>query len=284
MARTVLLIGPGWLGAPTAAALAATGHRVHVLQRTPAAPPDGCSVIAGAVEQVAEDPAQLGALATPIDALVLAVAPSRHRGEDHAIYPATARATVRLAAQLGVRRLLQVSSTGVYNRHDGAFVREDTPLLPGDHRVQALQEAEQIIRGASDGTRDVCIVRPAGLYGPGRDPAGRFQSTTHPTPHQWCNFSWRDDVIGAIAHLLHRPRTAPVTIFNCTDNAPVQAGAIVEALTGHLPPPPPSTPSSTWRSHQRVSSDALIATGWRPRVPDIYAGLQRLGHGLPGRA
>lgn len=280
-ARTILIVGPGWLGAPTAATLAARGDQVWVLHRSPSAAPDGCTAIMGAVEHAAEDLQLLRALPSRIDALVLAVAPARARGESHAIYPVTAEGAVRLAERLGVERLLQVSSTGVYNRDDGAVVREDTPLLPGDLRVQALQGAEQIVCAAATATCAVCVVRPAGLYGPGRDPAPRFLQP-HGNPHLWCNFSWRDDVISAIDHLLRMPPAAQVTVYNCTDNVPTQAGAIVAALTGQPFDAASDAAHPSARSHQRICSDALIATGWRPTATSIFDGLRRLGHDLPG--
>jgi hypothetical protein len=60
----------------------------------------------------------------------------------------------------------------------------------------------------------------------------------------------------------------------------VQAGAITAALGGT----PSPDASATRRSNQRVSSAALLATGWRPMAPSIFDGLALLGHPLPGLA
>ena len=283
MSRTVLLVGPGWLGAPAARALAARGDRVLVVQRSSTPAPDGCVGVTAAIEELADQPALLRQLPERIDALVLAVAPSRARGDDYAMYPTTARGAAQLVARLGARQLLQISSTGVYNRHDGAVVQEEMALTPGDTRVQALQEAEQIVQAQAGRDCTVTTLRPAGLYGPGRDPAPRFLQP-HPAPGLWCNFSWRDDVVSAMLHVLDLPPTAHARVFNCTDHVPVRAGAIVHALTG-VPAPDGDQDEvpTVSRSNQRVSSAALIASGWSPAVPDVFSGLRRLGHALPGR-
>lgn len=281
MTRTVLVVGAGWLGAPAARALSDQGHHVWVLQRTDKPAPDGCIGVTADITTVADQPDALALLPAQVDILMLAVAPSRARGDDYAMYPATARGTVRLAERLGVTQLVQISSTGVYNRHDGEPVNETTPLIPGDPRVQALQDAERIVQAHAGQHCTVTTLRPAGLYGPGRDPASRFRQP-HPSPTLWCNFSWRDDVIAAMQHVLTLPASRQARVFNCTDNVPVQAGQIVHALTGTPPSHDEDATVTASRSHQRVSSTALLQSGWRPAVSDIFAGLRLLGHALPG--
>ena len=302
----IVLVGPGWLGAPLATSLAArlsaervapaglpdpvAGRgRVWTLRRTPGPPPAGCHGLVGDLAEPAGVPAVREALRTQgvhrVAQVIVAVAPSRARGDDYGIYPAVAAGARRLAAALGARQLLWISSTGVYGEHDGGVVTEATPLPDDrDARVDALLSAEAIILASeADGIQPV-VLRPAGLYGPGRDPAPRFRTGTG-SLDRWCNFSWRDDVIAAVEHLRDHPPVRPAT-FNCTDDTPIEAWRIVEALTGSRPDPGASGEGdgSGGRSNQRVSSAALKATGWAPAVPSIFDGLERLGHALPGRA
>lgn len=280
-----LLVGPGWLGATAAEHLAANGHAVWTLQRSAVAAPAGCVAVLGDISTAVNDAALRAMLPDAVDHVVVCVAPSSNRGDSYAIYPAAARGAVALAAVLGARSVVYVSSTGVYNRHDGSDVSESTPIVPTDARVQALYDAEQAVASAAGPERNAYVLRAAGLYGPGRDPARRFAAAAV-SPETWCNFSWRDDVVGAIAHLLAQPVTGEARTFNCTDGYPVQAGRITLALTGVAPnatgEPSDGGRVSAGRSSQRIRIDALLATGWLPQVPTVFDGLQRLRHALPG--
>lgn len=288
-AGDILLVGPGWLGAPTAEALARTfpGGRVWVASRGERPAPTGCRALQADVTLGTRDPAFLASLAAPLRAIVVCVAPSSARGDSYAVYPAAARGAAALAEALDARSVVYVSSTGIYDRHDGSTVDERALIAPTTERVQALFDAELTMLATASATRSAIVLRAAGLYGPGRDPGTRFANGAT-AADTWCNFSWRDDVTSAIAHVLDLAPTGKGVIFNCTDDHPVQAGDITMALTG-APPRTPADPASdgairSGRSNQRIRSTALLATGWHPAVPTIYDGLRRLGHALPGRA
>jgi nucleoside-diphosphate-sugar epimerase len=294
MGTDTLLVGPGWLGAAAAHRLAAeatTHHgRVFCLSRTARPAPAGCLAVAGDIMRGANDTSLLNALPAHVARLVVCVAPSSARGDSYAIYPAAARGAAALAEALGVVSLVYVSSTGIYDRQDGSEVDERTIIAPGNERVQALMDAELAVLASATPGRAVTVLRAAGLYGPGRDPGPRFASGAT-APDTWCNFSWRDDVVVAITHTLALPATGKGVVFNCTDNTPVQAGLITQALTGRVATGATPTLDSAMtptgavragRSNQRISSAALLATGWTPTMPDIFAGLRALGHALPG--
>jgi nucleoside-diphosphate-sugar epimerase len=291
----VLVVGPGWLGRPLAERFAGAGHAVFTLQRsapTQGAPHVGITALTGDIA-TASDPAALAALRATlparIDHLVICIAPSRTRGDDYALYPRAAAGAAALAQAMGNRSVLYVSSTGVYDRHDGSEVTEQSPITPRDARVQALYDAEQrIATVADDRDATVHIVRAAGLYGPQRDPAARLADPAFAAGDVWCNFSWRDDVIAAITHLLATDRAPGVRVFNCADGAPLRASAIAATVTGRRvdagPPPAPdhgAAPVRSGRSNQRINVDALLATGWRPVAPTVYDGLRLLGHQVP---
>jgi nucleoside-diphosphate-sugar epimerase len=255
------------------------------MQRSAGDAPRGCTAVTGDITSAATDSALRAALPPRLDHVVICVAPSTARGDSYAIYPAAARGAAALAVALGVSHVVYVSSTGIYDRRDGSEVTESTPIQPTNPRVQALHEAEQAISDAASHGISVDIVRAAGLYGPGRDPAARFAGGAVP-PETWCNFSWRDDVADAIRHLLAQPNTGTVRVFNCTDGAPFQAEAITRALTGASPTHHAAKGDGgrvvAGRSSQRIRVDALRATGWEPAVPTVFEGLRRLGHALPG--
>ncbi|HEY0928939.1 MAG TPA: NAD-dependent epimerase/dehydratase family protein [Gemmatimonas sp.] len=303
MTRTVLL-GPGWLGAPTAQHLAAMGHQTWVVGRqsrparfdtvtSDAASIPPIVVTADLLSESGSD-ALRHDLPAAADHLVVCVAPATARGEDYAVYPRLAAASARLANQLGVRSVVYVSSTGIYDRTDGSLVDEYSPIVAESPRVRALLDAEEAIASAGSARCAVHVLRVAGLYGPGRDPSARFRSPPHaPTAlsgrpadsdtlpnEEWCNFAWRDDVIAAIAHLLALTTHDAVHVFNCADGHPVRANEITAALPP-LPHDAPQPSPRRARSNQRISVNALRATGWIPAVPTIFHGLQLLGHPVP---
>lgn len=287
----VLVVGPGWLGAPAATALAASGRfaRVWTVSRSAQSAPAGCLALQADIRRGPDDDAIAAHVSAPLAAIVVCVAPSRERGDSYAIYPEAARGVAALAQRLGASAVVYVSSTGVYDRQDGNLVDERTLIAPSSERVHALFDAELTVLATASSARRAIVLRAAGLYGPGRDPGPRFASGST-AADTWCNFSWRDDVVSAIGHVLDRPAVGHGEIFNCTDNHPVRAGEITRALTGALPDAPTGTATATdapvraGRSNQRISSAALIATGWTPSVPTIFDGLRRLGHALPGLA
>ena len=298
---TVLLVGPGWLGKVTAVRLAARGATVATLQRSvPVSTSPDVVALTGDIADAARGPEQLAtlvavvraALPARIDHLVVCIAPSRARGDDYGVYPQAAAGAAALANALHIRSVLYVSSTGVYDRQDGSEVTEQSAITPHDARVQALYDAEQrIATVAHHADATVHIVRAAGLYGPARDPMARFVDPAFVAGDVWCNFSWRDDVISAIAHLLRHDRALGVRIFNCTDGTPLRATAIASTLTGRVVHRPEeraaidrSAPVRSGRSNQRVNIDALLATGWRPAAPTVYDGLRLLGHQVPHAA
>ncbi len=297
----VLLVGPGWLGQVVASTFAALGATVAVLQRTARASSGDMRALTGDIASAALGPAPLAALQSivqhalpaPIDHLVVCIAPSRARGDDYSLYPQAAAGAAALARALHIRSVLYVSSTGVYDRHDGSEVTEQSLIEPHGARVQALYDAEQRIAAvADDPAATVHIVRAAGLYGPQRDPAARLVDPAFAVGDVWCNFSWRDDVVSAITHLLLYDRAAGVRVFNCADGTPLRSSVIASTLTGR--PVDGSTDGSagravidraasarSGRSNQRINVDALLATGWRPIAPTVYDGLRLLGHQVP---
>ena len=73
-------------------------------------------------------------------------------------------------------RLVYLSTTGVYGDHGGARVDESTPPSPGTERAARRLAAEAAIREWAD-SRCVswCVLRVAGIYGPGRLPIDRLR-------------------------------------------------------------------------------------------------------------
>lgn len=297
----MLVVGPGWLGSALLDVVRAAGEEAWGMRRSAPVRGDAASgelygdvtAWSGDADDAVGQPALPEGCPSSVDVVVLCVSPSRSRGDTHeSTYPAAARGAVRLASLLGARTLLYVSSTGVYARDDGAIVTESTPVARTDDRLRALADAEDSIwQAEASHPFGRIVLRVAGLYGPARDPAARFSdaSSTANGGDSWTNFAWRDDVVSAIRHLAALPvHHRGMHCYNCADGTPVLAGDIVRALGSGVDaasrvqsaaPAAARTPRTPrLRSNQRVSVDRLLATGWTPSVPDVFRGLELLGH------
>jgi nucleoside-diphosphate-sugar epimerase len=73
-------------------------------------------------------------------------------------------------------RLIYLSTTGVYGDQAGAMVDEDTPPAPRTERAQRRVAAEIALRSWAQARRvSWCVLRVAGIYGPGRLPLDRLR-------------------------------------------------------------------------------------------------------------
>src|ERR1700690_1303456 len=75
-----------------------------------------------------------------------------------------------------VKRMIYLSTTGVYGDRGGETVDEDTPPAPGSARAIRRLAAEASVRNWAD-QRGIswCILRIGGIYGPGRLPIERLR-------------------------------------------------------------------------------------------------------------
>ncbi len=100
------------------------------------------------------------------------------------------------------RRLLFVSSTGVYAQRDGEWIDEDSPTEPTGFTGQVMLEAEQLALGCG---LPVTCVRMGGLYDPSRpwlQNQVRAGLRVERDPPQYSNRIHRDDAAALLAFLL----------------------------------------------------------------------------------
>ena len=118
------------------------------------------------------------------------------------------------AAEVGVERFVHISSAGVYGRfRPGRPLREEDPLQPETAYERSKAEAEHAVeRACTAGQVPLAILRPAGVYGPGRPATEDFIRQVHrrrlwihgPRP-AIVHPTFVDDVVHAIQRLLERP-------------------------------------------------------------------------------
>lgn len=151
----VLILGCGRTGAAAGALLAARGHEVLGVRRSPAADPAPVPVVAGDLA----DPALHDRVGGRWDAVLLAATPGLRRGRDNRLREGAALVVRRMPHA----RLVCTGTTAVYADAGGADVDEDAALGP-DPASQALLGIE---RAALVAPRAL-VLRVGAIVGPGR--------------------------------------------------------------------------------------------------------------------
>jgi hypothetical protein len=187
------------------------------------------------------------------------------------------------------RRLVFISSTAVYGERDGGTVDEATTPDPANFRGEILLEAERVAR-RRDG--ETVIVRPSGIYGPGRDrllrraAQGRLEGGD-----RWTNRIHRDDLAEAIRHALGLATPSP--LYLASDLEPARLREVLEWLAAALDVPWESaqagqdgTPSAPEIPGKRCVPRRLLDEGfafafptWREGYRSVIGSTSRSGTG-----
>jgi nucleoside-diphosphate-sugar epimerase len=159
-----------------------------------------------------------------------------------------------------VRRLVMVSSTGVYaSRQQDAD--ETDPHPPETENGKGLVAMESMLL---DGLKaSVAVVRMAGLFGPGRNP-GRFLSGRQASGNgeEPVNMIHLEDAIGVIQELIEQPELTG--IYNaCAGEHPTRSEFYRRAseLSGRTPPVLDAAEPRPWK--RIISEKIRAATGYR---------------------
>jgi nucleoside-diphosphate-sugar epimerase len=276
-----LVAGCGDLGTEVGLRLAAAGHEVVGVRRSPERLP---ATIVGVHGDLASG--RIADLPADTDVVVYAAAPgARTEAAYRGTYVAGPGHVLDALARAGARprRFVLVSSTAVYGTNDGSWVDEDTPAEPRTWSGQLLLDAEVAVR---DRAPSPTVVRLSGIYGPGRTrliDQVREGRAVVPDPPVHSNRIHRDDAAAAIVHLL-LDVAEPAACYLGSDRAPVDRGEVVRWLASQLgAAPPPSGPDQRSRGgDKRCRSDRLVDTGFRfafPTYREGYAAVLR-GEGI----
>ena len=172
MTGPVLIIGCGDIGMRVATDCVARGDSVNALVRSAASIPvlqaAGVATIHGdldAAATLAQLPAQ--------HALLYYFAPPPEQGNTD---PRMQRLLHAITPSALPRKIIYISTSGVYGDRQGGWVDEDTPHQPQTARAQARLDAEtQLQRWGKAQAVPVVILRVGGIYGPGRLPLERLR-------------------------------------------------------------------------------------------------------------
>lgn len=187
-----------------------------------------------------------------------------------------------------LRRVIYLSTVGVYGDHGGAWVDETSPLRPVSQRSRQRVAAEESWQAfAATRNLDLGIFRLSGIYGPGRSAIDNLRAGTARRivkPGQVFNRIHVGDIGGAIAHALMRG--GPPGVFNLTDDEPCPPQEVVEYAARLLGvEPPPEIPfeladlspmgRSFYGENKRVSNAKIRSDlSYRFRYPTYREGLK----------
>jgi nucleoside-diphosphate-sugar epimerase len=270
------------VGCALAERLAAEGHTVWGLRRSPGGLPVGVQPL---VADLA-DPSTLAGLPPALDHVVYAAAPGGGSEERYrTIYVDGIRNVLAALESQGQqpRRVLLTSTTGVYGQRAGEWVDEESPAEPDTYTGLQPLHGEQLLLG---GPFPATVLRLGGIYGPGRTRlieevrAGRAACV----PGLWSNRIHRDDCAGALRHLMLLERAEP--LYLGVDREPVELCEIQRWLAARLgvaapavnegADPSTSTPGRRRRSNKRCSSGRLAGSGYRFLFPTFREGYASL--------
>jgi nucleoside-diphosphate-sugar epimerase len=137
----------------------------------------------------------------------------------------------------GRRKVVYLSTIGVYGDHGGAWVDESTPPLATFERTRQRLAAEQAWTDTMHS--EVAILRLAGIYGPGRNALVTLRAGTARRiikPGQVFNRIHADDIASAIMAAIHHGSSG---IFNVCDDEPAPPQDVIAyaaKLMGVAPP------------------------------------------------
>ena len=220
--KSISIIGCGWLGLSLGRFLVERGYRVKgsttreeklpVLQ---AAGIEPFEIQAG--EKLTGD--QLDAFFQS-DIVILNIPPGRRRPNVETFHPKQVKAVVSKAMEQDVKKLLFISSTGIYGNTGKVMTEADEPQ-PSSASGRALQTVETYLK--SQAQLQVTILRLSGLVGGDRK-AGRFLAGKKDVANGGApvNLIHRDDCISVIYQIIEQGKWGEV--FNLSaDKHPSRA-------------------------------------------------------------
>lgn len=283
--RDVLIVGCGDIGRRVAALEQAEGHDVAGSARSARAEALLRELGILPMRMDLDDPTTLSSLDLRDQVLYYFVPP-----------PASGEGDPRLSALLAAinpphypKKLVYISTSGVYGDCQGAWIDETHPLKPKSERARRRVAAEELLQawGRATGAPFV-ILRVPGIYGPGRLPAERLRAGTPvvcETESPYSNRIHADDLAAVCVAAARYGRSGEA--YNVSDGHPTTMTDYffrVADILGLKRPPTisleearrvlsPSMLSFLEESKRLDNRKMLVELQVRLRYPDLQTGL-----------
>ncbi len=166
------------------------------------------------------------------------------------------------------RRMVYISTSGVYGNCNGERVVESRPLAAQSARAQRRVDAErQLRRFAAGHGIQLSILRVPGIYAPDRLPLERIKKATPAVcaaEDSYTNHIHAQDLARIVWHTLFRGR--PNRIYHAVDGSAKKMGDYFDLVADHFGLP--RCPRISRAEAQRVLSPALLSFLNESRILD----------------
>ena len=275
MSKTLMIAGCGDVGSRLGQQLSAVGWKVYGLRRTVAQLPAGIVPVAGDLQL---DTCPAAWPSESLDYLVYCAAATQHDEDGYrAAYVDGLRRVLGWLAQHGQqpKRVLFVSSSGVYGQQQGEWVDETSSADAQGYSGRIMLQAEQL---ALTSGLPASVVRLTGIYGPGREwLLGQVRQgyRVAAEPPLYGNRIHADDAAGLLAYLLQADARG-VALDDCyigVDDEPAPLYEVVAWLREQLGVSHWAAESTVRRAGSKRCSNARAkALGWTPRYASYREG------------
>lgn len=208
------------------------------------------------------------------------------RAAFHAANVVASENVARACARNGVRRLVHISTPGIY--HDGRphhGIREDDPLPARavNHYAATKREAEQrVLAICGEGSIPVIVLRPRAIFGPGdtailprlADALRRRRLRRIGDGSCLVDMSYIENVVDAVLLAMAAPPALSGRAYNISNGEPVRIWEVIDGLADALAVP---------RPHARINRASalrlatVLEAGHRLFAPRREPALMRYG-------
>ena len=198
------IIGCGYVGSAVARLWHQSGHEVTVTTTTPAKQQQLQAIATNVAVVTGNDLTGLKQIVADRDVVLLSVGSKQRTPEAYrqAYLETTQNVIAAIRATSRVQQLIYTSSYGILKDKSGATIDETVTVEPKDKFGAILHQTEQELLSVPESEFRTCVLRLAGIYGPGRELIKIFRrvagSTRPGRGQEYTNWIHIEDIVRAI--------------------------------------------------------------------------------------